>query len=100
MDQAQMDAIRTLAANHVKESLTYLRERIPELAFAPSGQKLLRAVASIGPDLQLSTTVSKDVLLNPREARNFFASWQTRREEFIAKMIAYETVDRVLFGEL
>jgi len=95
-----MDAIRTLAAQHVKESLAYLKERIPELSFQPAGAKLLRATANIAPDLILSTTVSKDVLLNPRQARDFFASWQTRRDEFIGKMIAYEAVDKVLYGEL
>lgn len=99
-DPALAEVIIQRTAKVVKENLTYLKERIPELTFSPAGLKTLQARASFGPDVHLSRIISKKVLLDPREARALFADWVSTRQDTISEAIAYAAVDRVLYGEL
>lgn len=89
-----------LAEKHAREAKAYFESRIPGIRFKPTeSPAILTAVLPVG-ETTLSRNVSKKVFLDPREARRYFADWQTKSEEYEADLIGYEVVDAILFGKV
>ncbi len=98
MDESNAAALRQLTHKHAEESWGYLKVHLPGIRFKPTERaSLLTVTIPVGEEF-LTRNVSKDILLDPKKTRDFFAKSVDRREEYEAKLIAYSVVDDVLFG--
>ena len=100
MDESNAAALRALTHKHAEESWDYLKQHLPGIRFRPTERPSLLTVSMPVGDEWLTTNVSKDILLDPKATREFFAKSVDRREEYEAKLIAYAEVDDVLFGKV
>lgn len=98
MDESNAAALRELTKKHAVESKAYLDAHLPGIRFRPTERPSLLTVSIPVGEEWLTTNVSKDILLDPKATREFFAKSVDRREEYEAKLIAYAVVDDVLFG--
>lgn len=100
MDANNVAALRELSRKHASQAWTYLQDKLPGIRMKPTEKaSLLTATIPVG-DEYLTRNVSKDILLDPQRTREFFQDSIDRREEYEAKLIAYEVVDEILFGAM
>ena len=100
MDANNEAALRELSHRHAVESWDFLQARLPGIRMKPTEKPSLLTTSIPVGDRFLTRNVSKDILLDPKKTRDFFADALDEREEYEAQLIAYEEVDNVLFGKI